>query len=807
MSTFSRAKSLLRPNTQLMDPVTGAMTTTPWVASTDDGIYIGPGPGSEVWLYWLMPTAPLVWEDPATQLQIGAPLHELLNDLGQTSRRPLGNMKMFSSNRQIHLLGVRWHEIPEPPATSTAAHAAYLREVFWFAGTRKACFVGVQLRATHRHVDDKSAISQIARMVASTVSDDLPDLRHYRTDIELVTSVLARHECRRTTADERRYLESWYNLGRGTDAVMVEEPDGRSITTESWGGIEMASVVHFRRLEMTSPNDKWLTDAFSHPDPAIVVSIRGELEPPEVTRGRFRSSQRKFRAQYDEQQKTGDLERAEDSELFHASKTFENYYAGDAEPWLTNCSIITARQAGRSDETYIDYLRSAHGVEIKLLEQRQMLGLIETLPCSPRRLGSTRPYVQELSLGMVAYSGFTGFSTVGDPNGLYLGLALPDMTPVYLDTRAAADGDKAPGMIIAGVPGSGKTFTLQSLCYQAALNGTSAILINPKAADSLKPFARAAGGEVVSMAALENEGGALDPFRYAETPEDAAEIATAHILSVLIEFTEQQEVELSSGLREGARRGARCVGQALASVADQEVIERVRKMAEGSSLFALGISWVPREPLGIGQNSKLTLIEFDRTLSLPDSSASPRDYEWEERFAVAAMRLVTRASLEILLRNRGGVLAVDEAWTFLSSSDGRKALDRLGREGRSQGILPIFATQKVTDLVKEGVDMETYVSRVLALKMTDPKEAAEAIRLVGLEATRDRIDWLARAGHIRKTPDNEGRGALGMFLDVNGRRCAVMAGPIPASLELTFSTNRIDRELRDQQTAQLEDLT
>ena len=59
----------------------------------------------------------------------------------------------------------------------------------------------------------------------------------------------------------------------------------------------------------------------------------------------------------------------------------------------------------------------------------------------------------------------------------------------------------------------------------------------------------------------------------------------------------------------------------------------------------------------------------------------------------------------------GGVLIVDEAHTFLSSQEGRNILQNLGRAGRSQGILPIMATQRLADLIAEGVDMTSYTGR------------------------------------------------------------------------------------------------
>jgi len=161
------------------------------------------------------------------------------------------------------------------------------------------------------------------------------------------------------------------------------------------------------------------------------------------------------------------------------------------------------------------------------------------------------------------------------------------------------------------------------------------------------------------------------------------------------------------------------------------------------------------------------------------------------------VRLVTRSSLEILAASKGGVLVVDEAWMFLQSSEGLAALQSLGRMGRSQNILPVFATQRVDDLLKEGVDMEGYLSRVFVLQLADEREARAALRLCRLEPTQGRINWLRTAGPRRREGDRPGRAAMGLHRDLQGRHSAVLFGPVPEDVRLAISTNPEDRQARD----------
>jgi hypothetical protein len=350
------------------------------------------------------------------------------------------------------------------------------------------------------------------------------------------------------------------------------------------------------------------------------------------------------------------------------------------------------------------------------------------------------------------------------------------------------------------------TFLASLLAIQSSLAGHQTIFVNPKPADSLAPMARFAGGRVVKLTEIEEQGGFFDPFRFtaqtAEGRQVAADIASQHILAVLgsrgvagLGFSQEQEIALIAGLREGAARGAQCVAQAMQFVPDQSVQQLVYQQA-ADPLFRLGISFQPVEPYSADDG--LLLIEFDRPLDVPEKGVSPAEYTRTQRLAVAAVRLVTRSSLEILASRKGGVLVVDEAWMFLQSTEGLAALQSIGRMGRSQNILPIFATQRVDDLLREGVDMEGYLSRVFALQLADEREARAALRLCRLEPTEGRINWLRQAGPRRGEGGRPGRAAMGLHRDLQGRHAAVMFGPVPEDVRLAISTNPEDRRVRDE---------
>ena len=81
------------------------------------------------------------------------------------------------------------------------------------------------------------------------------------------------------------------------------------------------------------------------------------------------------------------------------------------------------------------------------------------------------------------------------------------------------------------------------------------------------------------------------------------------------------------------------------------MIDLIKDMAAGTPLFRLGIG---SEPVSSSASaaSGLTLIQFDQPLDLPDPATARADYLPSERAAIAALRLIFRATTETLLRPR-----------------------------------------------------------------------------------------------------------------------------------------------------------
>lgn len=753
--------------------------------------------GGDAWLYYVLPKRSLEWEDSPKRHEVAVRLRSMFTAIGLTSRAGVPGIRRLQTTsglREFHLLSLSWDYQASPPPNTPPPLAALQQDAFaGFACGQGLTVFGVKLR---RQVASTVSLRAYLQELVDNIRGKELDLVTFNPDKATMSEILRRAGGRPPSREEARRMEHWWNGGRGCDATIVIEPDGKSLSCDAWPeGLEFSAMIDFENPQLDPRKGLWLNDIFSVNEGCVCVSVRGSIYPPKSVPALFRHAQRKADSQIAENQVTGDLERAEDHETFEAGKTMEDYFRRAGEPLLQGCSFITVRRNSEAVNDYRDHLLMRWGIENKVVEHRQQEAMEETLPCA-RPWFRHKPFVQDMSVGTLAASGITSFSHVGDDKGVWAGLALSDMSPVWIDPRGASEQDKSPAMAVVGEPGSGKTFFLQWFGTQAKKGGLPVVFVNPKPDSSLDGFCHAAGGETLRLSGRGLRPGLLDPFRFARDPTVAANIASSHIKAVM-DLSPDEIVRVDLGLARAAKAGARCVGEALQQeMIPSETRQNIEWQAEGQGLFALGISNEPLPDLGmINEDAmreglgSLTLVEFDQSLSLPTSS-DVLQHSHDEKLAMAAVRLVCYAARESMWRAGGGVLIVDEAHVLMGSTEGQAILTRMGREGRSQGILPILATQRVHDVMKDkDSTMVSYLGRVLALRMSDKQEVAATMELLRLEPTEDRISFLADAGPIRGE-----RGALGYFRDLQGRVSAIRIGPVPDDIAKLFSTNPLDRE-------------
>ncbi len=796
-----------------VDPSAGTHILDTYSERTDDSIYIGRN--GAVWLYRVMENVPLRYDTEKALLGHGRSITNLLADLGSSSiPKPPGMPEAPPGfSRNIHIVTVRWHEQPVAPSgTRTRQHAEFLnREVLNFDAPAQLTFIGVELRdlgAINRR--RKATFIDVWQDRLNRMFDDAPTgIDLYQPDRDWVHQTLLRGGCRTPGKQERRQLEGWFNNGSHTSpeiAVPVKPPVDYLLIDRT-ERLEFAALEEFTAPMFEPPWQEWLADTLDHHEGPCVVSLRAELQPAGDTRKKLRKSMKERRLAEQERQQHGQEgyaeEQAEEDLVRFAEARLS---APDAAATLRRTSVVFGRRSDGTipTEGYDDFLRQRYGVEVTPLAHRQLEALEETLPCS-QKLAS--PFPQQLTTEMVGYSGLGMFTDIGSKAGAMIGRGLPDGTVVYHDPFDAPRRNRAPAMLVAGDSGSGKTMFSQSVAFQMALSGYPVVMINPKGSDSLRPTAefmatRGIDVEWVAISQLFSADGAgtYDPFRYAPTPEIAADIAANLITTVLDEFNQRQRTSLRHGLTIGAKHGAGCVGRALEFV-DEDVRVEVQHLAEASPLFALSIAQTPRarferDPLDYVERGKFMLIEFDQDLNLP-TEVKERGYSEAERLGLSAIRAVTTASVGLLAAMGGGLMVMDEAHTVLGHPDTINLISNVMRKARSLNVAQIYATQLVSDLLNvggSGQSLEAHISTVLSLQMTDEREAAAALKLIGYDPTPEYIEWMAEFGPKRTEAGQQP--AYAFYRDLDGRRTLVSLGPMSRAFMAAASTNADDKIAR-----------
>lgn len=343
------------------------------------------------------------------------------------------------------------------------------------------------------------------------------------------------------------------------------------------------------------------------------------------------------------------------------------------------------------------------------------------------------------------------------------------------------------------------------------------IIIDPKSGSHHDAAVRASGGVVNSLDDLIFSDGVFDPMRFSSTMTVGVELSSTMLLAINPWGTMKDDYEtpLIKALAYGAEQGADCIGEALQIAvrdgqAPHEMVQKVFDLAGASAMFRACVG-MNHGGARLRTSEGITLIKVgEGNLDLPEPG-SVHEATQQQRIALALVRMMVFGSAAALSM-RSGVLMLDEAWVMLSA--GRSEMNRLGRLARSQQVLPLLFTQKVSDALDAG--LAGYIGRGIILPIQDRFEAEAACELFRLEATDERMERItAKAyiggntetstapnwGSMRALRDQNGvvlRGAIGIYVDLAGRAVPVEI-KIPKAFLDKSSTNPEDIRRREAQ--------
>ncbi|MDO4243531.1 MAG: hypothetical protein Q4C85_07210 [Actinomyces sp.] len=753
----------------------------------DPGLLVSTG--ADVWLYRQLPLAPVsharvaAWRDS----ECAAPLMGVGRDLasltgGRIRRRTLQR----SGYRSIHLFAFRHRGTFEPDAANP--NAARLRDEF--AGVsvpQHTVLLGVPLRASVRRSTLRTAI----RDVAATLIEGGATISDYLADYERIDTIMRRHGLEVPSAATVAAAQGWWNDGRWPETIDLPHGDHlhvfsafsaaqaasramrRGVDCMDWGSaleghrvLTLACVDEVDsgwEIDSTDDVAAWASRLLH--GGATAVSIRGSIEPADITRREMRRHRRQYEGDIAKAQQLGRMDKAEADEAAANLAAAERAYGADhgrgsqaVPPTLTHGRVSVAM-----DGQWVDPTTLGRDLGVVLVPRigRQDFLRDEMSICSWAR---ENPHLKDWPLQMVAAAGMADVAVVGDGPAApsIWGFTADDHQPVGFEPTRASDADSATMWLVAGASGSGKTQLLLRHAEQLARAGRDVVTIAPKPMADARPIVEATdNARLVDLSELLSSDGALDPLRYNQNLESAVAQSASNLLAVnpwgTLEARGAVEVDLMAALHWAAERGATSTGSALsaaarAGVVDDVVVAPVLKLARSSPQFRAFVA-MDDSGTSLSDFRGWTHVQVGAmNLDLPNQlTVEQGAANISQRVALTLVRtLVT--SCVFALQERGGSILLDEAWVFLLA--GADELDKAGRLAREFSVDIGLFNQKVSEATGQG--LAGYFVRGAVLPFKDADEARGALELFDPKlATPERV-----AALTAKATRGSGMGAV-----------------------------------------------
>jgi hypothetical protein len=463
----------------------------------------------------------------------------------------------------------------------------------------------------------------------------------------------------------------------------------------------------------------------------------------------------------------------------YAARELQARLGGSDRPPFLRSAITLAVGAASADELEerVDRLRSEFGrmeLHRPLGEQHRLF--LGAMPAQPFPV---RDYLAHLLPEQLGAMVPTAISHAGSEIGPYLGYGLSgSRAPVQLDLAEASRTDRPPTILLTGSLGSGKTVALETLLYQAYLQGSSPIVdIDPKGDHRLERLPRVADRlEAVELGPDERYRGLLDPMRVG-TAETRQDLAYGFLVGILPDpVPAQWRTKIRRAIAAAEAAGGGTTGQVLDELraidpVGADCAEALEVHLE-AGLAKLGFGRPGQALPEVGGAQVVSLRIRNLVTVKPDVRRS--ELQEDERVSQAVLRLVAAYALRLCAADTHthSVLALDEAWALLLDAQGQALLDRLSRMGRSMNITPLLASQIVGDAetleplvgtyLAFGVETESEAERSLELLRLDPDDEALRQRLISFRAGRCYLrDVAGRAIPMRVDPGEELLAALG----------------------------------------------
>jgi hypothetical protein len=287
----------------------------------------------------------------------------------------------------------------------------------------------------------------------------------------------------------------------------------------------------------------------------------------------------------------------EDREL---AREFEAILSSSAHPpMLRAYASLAVGAAERPElERRVEVLRERFG-EVRLHRPRglQHRLFFDHLPRTDA--GAVSDYRQQMTVEQLGAMVPVASNEVGSRSGPYIGhTTAGNPRPVRYDATEAPRTSRAPGVLLAGTPGSGKTIGGEAIAYAAAARGSLVVTFDPKPDHNLEGAPRLEGKvEVLELSGQPDNRGKLDPLQVG-LPELREELASSYLIELLRDPPASWEVAIDRAVRDAVRAGEEsllCVVERLRS-SEGEAAREAGEALEVLSDFGLArLGFAPLE--------------------------------------------------------------------------------------------------------------------------------------------------------------------------------------------------------------------
>ena len=391
----------------------------------------------------------------------------------------------------------------------------------------------------------------------------------------------------------------------------------------------------------------------------------------------------------------------------------------------------------------------------------------------------------------------TAIAHAGSEIGPYLGSTLTgSRQPIQFDLAEACRSSRPPTVLLTGSLGSGKTMAMETLLYQAFLQGSWPIVdIDPKGDHALNRLPGVAGHiEEIELGPDERYRGLLDPMRIG-TDDQRGDLTNNFLTTVLPDVSPGWRTEIRQAISAVDAAGGRTTSEVIDELEkpsaneDAQNAGRALRIHLDTGLAKLGYGAPGQEVPDVGRAQIISMRI--RSLNLPDAGIPRDQYQEDERVGAAVLRLVAAYALRLCAAdtNTHSVLSLDEAWALLNDSQGKAVISQFSRMGRSMNITPLLASQ----ILGDAESLKPLVGAYLAFGVETEAEAEGALDLLRLDSDDTELQEQLMRYRLGRC----------YLRDFEGRAVPMRVDPGPLLLEALNTTPQ--RQLEEAPEASTED--